>query len=256
VDASGHLMGINTLILSQSGGSEGLGFAAPSNIVRNIYQQIRKSGRVRRGEIGVAAQTITPNLARGLNLSREWGVILGDVYPGGPGDEAGLEIGDVVLTLDGKVMENGRQFQVNLYRRTIGERVTLRVQRGPEISDFEVEVVERPDDPNRFRDMVHPDRNLVDELGILGVDYERSLASKLPGLRKRSGVVVAARSVETTSFEDSGLLPGDVIHAVNRLSVATLSELRASLARLRPGDAMVLQIDRRGRMLFVSMVVE
>ena len=256
VDARGRLMGINTLILSQSGGSEGLGFAAPSNIVRNIYQQIRKSGRVRRGEIGVLAQTITPNLARGLNLPREWGVILGDVYPRGPGAEAGLEIGDVVLTLDGKAMENGRQFQVNLYRRTVGESVTLRVQRGSEIADFEVKVVERPDDPGRFRDMVHPDRNLVDELGILGVDYDRVLTSKLPHLRKRSGVIVAARSVETVSFQDGGLLPGDVIQEVNRLSVATLSELRATLARLRPGDPVVLKIDRQGRMLFVSMVLE
>ena len=256
VDASGQLMGINTLIFSQSGGSEGLGFAAPSNIVRNVYEQIRKSGRVRRGEIGVRAQTITPNLARGLNLPREWGVILSDVYPGGPGADAGLELGDVVLTLDGKSMENGRQFQVNLYRRTVGERVTLRVQRGSEITDFEVKVVERPDDPNRFRDMVHPDRNLVEELGILGVDYEQALASKLPRLRKGSGVVVAARSIETLSFQESGLLPGDVIQAVNRLPVATLSELRASLARLRPRDPVVLQIDRQGRMLFVSLVVE
>ena len=256
VDASGRLMGINMLIFSQSGGSEGLGFAAPSNIVRNVYEQIRKSGRVRRGEIGVRAQTITPNLARGLNLPRELGVILSDVYPGGPGADAGLELGDVVLTLDGKSMENGRQFQVNLYRRTVGERVTLRVQRGSEITDFGVKVVERPDDPNRFRDMVHPDRNLVEELGILGVDYEQALASQLPRLRKGSGVVVAARSIETVSFQDSGLLPGNVIQAVNRLPVATLSELRASLARLRPGDPVVLQIDRQGRMLFVSLVVE
>ncbi len=116
--------------------------------------------------------------------------------------------------------------------------------------------MERPDDPDRFRDMVHPDRNLVDELGILGVDYERALASKLPRLRKRSGVVVAARSVETVSFRDGGLLPGDVIQAVNRPSIATLSELRATLARLRPGDPLVLQTDRQGRILFVGMVVE
>jgi serine protease Do len=256
VDARGRLMGINTLILSQSGGSEGLGFAAPSNIVRNVYEQIRQSGRVKRGEIGVRAQTITPNLARGLGLSREWGVVLGDVYPGGPADEAGLEIGDVVLTLDGKSMENGRQFQVNLYRRAVGERIVLRVQRGSEISDFRVRVVERPNDPDRFRDMVHPDRNLVDELGILGIDYDRAFASKLPHLRSRSGVVVAARSLETLSFQEGGLLPGDVIQAVNRLPVATLSELRASLARLRTGDPVVLQIDRQGRMMFISLVVE
>ena len=256
VDARGLLMGINTLILSQSGGSEGLGFAAPSNIVRNVFEQIRKSGRVRRGEIGVRAQTITPVLARGLDLPREWGVVLSDVYPGGPADEAGLRVGDLVLALEGKTMENGRQFQVNLYRRAVGETVTLQVQRGAEMSEYVVRIVERANDPDRFRDMVSPDANLVDELGILAIDYDRAIASKLPLLRKKSGVVVAARSVEALSYKAEGLLPGDVIHAVNRLSVATLSELRASLARLRAGDPIVLQIDRQGELMFISLVVE
>ena len=89
VDTDGRVVGINTLILSQSGGNEGLGFAAPSNIVRNIFEQVRKFGRVRRGEIGVRAQTITPSLAEGLQLPRDWGVVLGDVYPDGPAAKAG-----------------------------------------------------------------------------------------------------------------------------------------------------------------------
>jgi serine protease Do len=92
VSADGRVIGINTLILSQSGGSEGVGFAAPANIVRFIYDQIRSSGRVHRGEIGVFAQTITPALAAGLRLSREWGVVLGDVYPNSPASKAGLRI--------------------------------------------------------------------------------------------------------------------------------------------------------------------
>ncbi|HEX9724525.1 MAG TPA: trypsin-like peptidase domain-containing protein [Vicinamibacteria bacterium] len=256
VDARGLLVGINTLILSQSGGSEGLGFAAPSNIVRNVYDQIRKTGRVRRGEIGVRAQTISPALARGLDLPREWGVVLSDVYPGGPADQAGLRIGDVVLALDGKTMENGRQFQVNLYRRAVGETAVLQVQRGAEISEYAVRIVERPDDPDRFRDMVSPDTNLVEELGILAIDYSPAIASKLLGLRKRSGVVVAARSVEGVNYEAEGLLPGDVIHAVNRLPVASMSELRASLVRLRSGDPIVLQVNRRGELRYVSVIVE
>jgi serine protease Do len=256
VDARGLLVGINTLILTQSGGSEGLGFAAPSNIVRNVFDQIRKTGRVRRGEIGVRAQTISPALARGLGLPKEWGVVLSDVYPGGPAEEAGLRIGDVVLALDGKTMENGRQFQVNLYRRVVGEMAILQVQRGAEISEYAVSVAERPDDPDRFRDMVSPDANLVAELGILAIDYSAGIASKLPGLRKRSGVVVAARSVEGVNYEAEELMPGDVIHAVNRLPVASMSELRASLARLRPGDPIVLQVSRRGELRFISVIVE
>jgi serine protease Do len=79
VDAEGRVVGINTLIYSQSGGHEGIGFAAPSNIVRNVFDQIRKTGRVRRGEIGVEAQTITPLVAEGLGLSQDWGVVVADV---------------------------------------------------------------------------------------------------------------------------------------------------------------------------------
>ena len=93
VDTSGRLVGINTLIYSQSGGSEGIGFAAPSNIVRNVFAQIRKNGRVRRGEIGVNSQTITPLMAEALGLTLDAGVILADVIPGGPADEGRARTG-------------------------------------------------------------------------------------------------------------------------------------------------------------------
>ena len=119
LDAEGQVIGINSFILSQGGGSEGIGFAAPSNIVRTVVDQLRKAGRVRRGEIGVVAQTITPTLATGLALARR-GVVLGDVTPNGPG-RAGLRVGDIVLNLDGKVTENARSSS-NSYRHTSGTR--------------------------------------------------------------------------------------------------------------------------------------
>src|SRR5215213_995354 len=125
VDTEGRLVGINTLIYSQSGGSEGIGFAAPSNIVRNVFEQIRKTGRVRRGEIGVTTQTITPTLADALQLTTDGGVIVADVDEAGPAAKAGLQPGDIIVSLDGKRMENGRQFRINIYTRAIGQQVTL-----------------------------------------------------------------------------------------------------------------------------------
>jgi serine protease Do len=253
VDTLGHVVGINTMILSQSGGNEGLGFAAPSNIVKAVFEQIRATGRVRRGEIGVRAQTITPLMARGLELPRNWGVILSDVHPMGPAAAAGLEPGDIVLALDGKPMENGRQLAVNLYQRRIGDRVELSILRGTQTEVHEVEVVERQNDPDRFAGMVHPDRNLVPELGILGIDLDGSLAAMFSALRGSSGVIVAARSAQATSWEGQGLKPGDVIYAVNHLYIGSLAELKEAIARYRPGDPIVLLVERDRELIYVTL---
>jgi serine protease Do len=253
VDAEGNVVGINTLIFSQSGGSEGLSFAAPSNIVRNVFEQIRATGRVHRGEIGIRAQTITPLLASGLGLPQDWGTILADVLPLGPAEIGGLRAGDIVLALDGKRMENGRQLAVNLYQKRVSDRVELKVLRGNEELSFVVEVAARRENPNRFAAFVHPDRNLVPELGILGIDLDTDMRRMFAGLRRASGVIVAARSVESTPWEGEGLLPGDVIHSVNRLDVSSLSELKAAIARYRSGDPVVLWIERGGTLRFVTM---
>jgi serine protease Do len=256
VDTDGRVVGINTLILSQSGGNEGLGFAAPSNIVRNIFEQVRKYGRVRRGEIGVRAQTITPSLAEGLKLPRNWGVVLGDVNPDGPAASAGLEPGDIVSTLDGKTMENGRQLQVNLYGRAIGEVVKLQVLRGTRTFDVAVTVIERSDDPNRFAGMVRPEDHLVKRLGILGLTFTEPLSALLPDLRVASGVIVAAAAPAGPPTWEGDLQPGDLIHAVNHTVVRDMAALRAAVDQLKVGDALVLRIEREGTMLFLGGRVE
>ncbi|UCC72760.1 MAG: trypsin-like peptidase domain-containing protein [Gemmatimonadota bacterium] len=255
VDAEGKVIGINTLILSQSGGSEGLGFAAPSNIVRNIYQQIKLNGYVRRGMIGVNAQTISLPLAEGLGLARDWGVVLGDVYPRSPAQLAGLRVGDIVLTLDGKVMENGRQFDVGLYRTPVGATVTLEVLRGQDTLRASVTVLEREDDPGRFSLMVTPDENLIQRLGILGVGLEPRVAAMIPGLRARNGVVVAARSPDAV-YGRVALAPGDVIRALNGDPIASLDQLRSAINSIEPGQPVVLQVERRGRLQFMAFEME
>jgi serine protease Do len=256
VNVDGKVVGINTLILSQSGGNEGLGFAAPSNIVRNVFEQIRKYGRVRRGEIGVRAQTITPLLAEGLHLPRETGVILSDVYPETPAERSGLKPGDIVVSLDGKPMENGRQMQVNLYSRAVGDTVQLEIERGTTIQPVLVKVAEREDDPTRFSPLVAPDEPYIDRLGVLGLTLDAKAAEMLPDLRITSGVVIAATSAAALSGAEGQLKSGDVIHDVNGKPVTTVEELRAVIAKLKAGDAVVMQVEREGELIYVALRLE
>jgi len=255
VDVAGRMVGLNTLILSQSGGNEGIGLAAPGNIVRSVYEQIRRGGRVRRGVIGVRAQTITPPLAAGLGLLFDRGVVLSDVLPSGPAAAADLRPGDVVVALDGKPMENARQLDVNLYRRAPGDTVTLAVRRGSLSLDVPVRVVERPEDPDRFLSLVTPERNLVPRLGVLALELDDDLRSAVGPLRGREGVLVAARAGSSPGAEDD-LRPGDVVYAVNGVSVRGLGELRSAVARPAPGEPLVLHVERSGRLIFVVVETE
>lgn len=255
VDAEGRLMGINTYILSSSGGNEGIGFAAPSNVVRNVFEQIRAGGRMRRGTIGVFAQTITATMTEGLKLGRDTGVVLGDVYPGGPGDAAGLEPGDIVLTLDGRAMENGRQLEVNLYGRRVGDHVTLQIQRGDEVRTVPVQILEREDDPERFAELVSAEDNLIARLGILGVEVDAKVRELLPPLRRSGGVLVAARAADAPALDQS-LRAGDIITAVNGTLIAGLADLREGLAAIGPGGACVLHVQRGEQLLFVALELD
>ena len=128
---------------------------------------------------------------------------------------AGLRVGDIVLTMDGKSMKNAQQFQVNLYPRGVGETVRVEVLRGDQRAVYTVSPVERPGDPDRFQQMARPAQHLVSRLGILGLTLTADVSSMLPGLRTRQGVVVAASTQQAARFRDGQLLPGDVIRALN-----------------------------------------
>ena len=256
VDLRGRLVGINTLIMSRAGGNEGLGFAAPSNIVRTVYEHIRKFGRVRRGDIGIRAQTVTSELASGLGLANDHGVILADVIPGSPAESAGLRVGDVVLALDGKAMENGRQLQVNLYRRLIGDVATLDIFRDGQPVKFPIAMTERHDPFAGLSNATDPRENLVPRLGILAVSLTPRIAELLPVLRVQAGIVVASTVARGIDAPEGGLLAGDVVYAVNRKPVKAISELRAILDQFKTGDSVVLHLERGGELMFLAFTVE
>ncbi|MCL4402730.1 MAG: trypsin-like peptidase domain-containing protein [Acidobacteria bacterium] len=255
VDAGGRVMGINTFILSQSGGSEGLGFAIPSNIVRNVYNQIRKNGHVHRGQVGVYAQSVTPQLREGLDLRQDWGVLVGDVLPDGPADHAGLKVGDVIVSMDGRPLANSREFQLALYRHPVGDKLKLHALRGNDPYDFSVTIAEQEGDPLRFADLVDPEKNLVAKLGILGVGIDKKLSAMLPDLRLSYGVIVAARA-SVSPYMGTALNAGDVIHAVNGNMVTSVEVLRKALDSVTAGAPVVLQLERSGRLMFVTLEME
>ncbi len=256
IDSQGRVVGINTFILSESGGSEGLGFAIPSNIVSTVYTQLRKEGHVHRGKIGISVQTISPALAEGLGLARDWGVLVGDVTPDGPADKAGVKAGDVVLTANGRTMRNARQLESYIYRSPMRAKITLEVLRAKDQLSIDVPVIDSVDDPQRFADMVNPEDNLVPRLGILAIGIDKTLAAMLPGLRNSYGVVVAAGSSATDFTSGTGLQPGDVIYSVNQAPVATVEALRKKVDEFKPGDEVAMQIERSGKLMFVAIEIE
>jgi serine protease Do len=250
INADGEVVGINTYILTLSGGNEGLGFAIPSAVVAFVYPQLKKYGHVHRGETGIGIQTITPSLAAVLNLSTNWGVIVSDVVPGSPADSAGLKVKDIITSIDGKPVESLPSVGTRLFMRTGGEHVKLGVLRDSEKLSFDVLVVEVPHDFDRLTDLVDPDKNLVSKLGVVVIEIDSKIAAMLSGLRTPSGVIVAAKAAD--SSVDVSLATGDVIHAINGAPVDTVQSLRSALDHLKPGASVALQIEREGKLMFIT----
>lgn len=255
VDVDGHVVGINTFILSESGGNEGLGFAIPSDVVRSVYEQIRTEGHVHRGQIGVYLKAITPELVEGLRLPTDQGVLLEDVVPGGSADKAGLKVGDLVVSMGGKPVADVRHFAVDLYSYKVGQDAQIGVLRDGQVVTVPVKVVERKDDPERFADMVTGPDNLVNRLGIVGVTLNAQLRDALGDLRIPGGVLVAART-QTSTLLGTGPQPGDIIHAVNGKPIQDLTQLKQDVRHMKPGDTIVLQVERSGLLSYLVLESE
>ncbi len=254
VDPDGNVIGINTFILTQSGGSEGIGFAAPSNIVKTVYEQIREHGRVRRGQIGVRSVTISPALSHSLGLARDTGVLLEDVAPSSAASAAGLKVGDIVVSLNGKALENSRQFGVNVYQNA-GKTIELAILREGQMRTIAVAVLERPQDPDRLIAHLKGDESRIRKLGILAIDLDEKVIPLYPYLREYTGVVVAGITSDL-SVEGDTLGPGDVVHALNRTQILNLEGLKKALQDLRHGEVVALQVERGGILSYVLVEID
>jgi serine protease Do len=255
VDTDGYMVGINTFILSQAGGSEGLGFAIPARIVRFVDESLRKYGHVHRIEIKAGAQAITPSLAKGLGLAQNWAVVIDDVTPGGPAEAAGLKIGDIVLRADGRLIGPLSAFNSVSYLHPLDEVLTLDVLRGAERKTLFIPVLEMKDPLDALPDLVNSRDSLVSRLGTLALSLNDQVRSMMGTLRNPSGVVVVARVADVMSSE-TGLETGDIIHSVNQAPIDSLSSLRAALTQIKPHDPVVLQVERGGGLQWLAFDME
>jgi serine protease Do len=250
INIGGEVIGMNTMIVSQSGGSEGVGFSIPSNMLRFVYDQLRKRGHVRRGAIGILAREITPTLSIGLGLGQQSGIILEDVIPGSSAERSGLQPGDILITIDGKPFQDPRSLSVWLFQKRVGDAVSFKVQRGSDVMNFDVPVTERVRDPEGILDPTQSEANIIPKLGIVGIPITDSVAKLIPPARSPGGILVTALTAGgDASF--IGLQPGDVLHYLNRTALDSLDTLRKSLSDLKPGNPVVLSIERDGQLNYV-----
>jgi len=255
VDVTGAVVGLNTLIVSTGGGSEGLGFAIPARIVDFVYQSLRKYGHVHRTEIGVVAQTITPTMADGLGLAQNWGVVIADVIPEGPADAASIKPGDIVVAVDGRPTLGLTGFVGALCLHAPDQAVRIDVLRGTHKLSFEVPALQARDRMERLADVADPMKSHIQRLGILGVDFDDELRSLVPDARIGTGVMVVGQA-RGFDFVDTGLLPGDLIHSLNRTPIESVEQLKSVVGQLKPGDAAVLRIERQAQFQYLAFEME
>ncbi|MFZ0521455.1 MAG: trypsin-like peptidase domain-containing protein [Candidatus Acidiferrales bacterium] len=255
VNTNGELVGINTFILTESGGSQGLGFAIPSSVVEFVYHELRKYGRVHRSVIGAELQEITPDLAAGLGLKKARGVVVADVESDGPADKAGLQIQDILLSLDARAIGSVPLAEMIVSTRPAGAEVKAVVLRGDQTLTLTIPVTEQKNDVDELGDLVDPQKDLVAKLGVFAVQIDDDLAKQLEDLRQPSGVIVAAMAADSLGVE-ADLQPGDVIHALNGKPVTTLDGLRADLKKLPTGAAGVLQVERDSKYMYITFEMD
>jgi len=254
VNVEGEVVGMNTFIVSQSGGNEGLGFAIPCATLRTVYRQLKQFGHLRRQDIGIGIQAITPEMAAALKLSRDDGVVVSDLSPGGPAEVAGLKIGDVLISVDGQPADNLPTVSYYFLLGDFHDKAQVMVQRGTNYMTISVPVREEKRDVDQVISMADPAKNLVPSLGILGLEIDPKIASMVSGLRSPYGIIVAAKAAGSSG--DVPLVAGDVIRQFNGDPITTLAKLRDALKALTPGAPVVLQIQRDTRLQFLSFTLD
>lgn len=240
VNMNGELVGINSAIASQSGGNQGIGFAVPVNIAKRVMKSIIEHGRVIRGFLGITlGGQVDAVMARALGLEKAQGVVVGGVREGGPADEAGLEEGDVIQSINGSPIESWAAFRTAIATTPPGTEVELGIVRDGEKETFTVTLGEMPQDLLAEQDQPR-NESIEEKTGFRVQNLTPEIARQLGLSENVEGIVVSDIS-QTSEAYRQGLQRGDVITAVNREPVSTVSEFNEILSEVAESeDGVVL----------------
>jgi serine protease Do len=250
VNTRGELIGINSQIISPSGGNIGIGFAIPSNMARNVVDQLKNGGKVRRGRLGVGIQEITSDLSKSLGLRDVRGVLVNSVDSGGPAERAGIRAGDIITAVNGTRVDDANALRNHIAGTAPGTDVTLTILRDGREEQLHARLSELPTDKDSTSSSSGPDGR-GGQLGITVEPLTPELASQLGVRRGTQGVVVTDVDPGGPAAE-AGIQPDDVILEVNRQPVKSATELRAAVRNSGSRPALLL-VNRDGRSLFLAV---
>jgi Do/DeqQ family serine protease len=251
VNTQGELIGINSQILSPSGGSIGIGFAIPSNMARSVMDQLTKNGRVSRGRLGVNIQEITPELAQSLNLKDSRGVLVSGVEPGMPAEKAGIREGDVITAVNGTPVDDSNSLRNRIAAMSPGTDVALTILRDGHEEHLHAKLIELKDDNEATASEGGGEKESGGgQLGITVEPVTADVANRMK-LKKTQGVVITDIDPNSPAAE-AGLQPGDVILEVNHQPVKSGADIRAGVKASGSRPTLLL-MNREGVNHFIAI---
>jgi serine protease Do len=257
VDTEGRLLGINTAIFTRSGGNQGIGFAIPANLARDVMQSLREKGRVVRGYIGTSVQTLTPELADAFKLKELTGALVGEVVPKSPADKAGIKSGDVITSVNGKKISDARDLRLMIGSISPGTKVQIEANREGQKKTFDVELAEMPASQLAAPAETSPEPEAEPEKstvfgGVVIADITDDVRSALNFPKDIQGAVIVELDSASPAAQ-AGLRSGDVIQEVNKQPVKNAKDLVALSKKLKPSEKILMRAYSQGRSGYVAL---
>ena len=252
VNTNGELIGVNSQILSPSGGNIGIGFAIPSNMAKAVMDQLLKTGKVRRGMLGVTIQSVDADLASSLNLPAARGAIVTSVQVGGPAEKAGLKRGDVITAINKQPVTDNNSLRNLVASMAPGTNVDVTVLRNGRDQNLQVALAELPErERPETEESSSSGSTGTDKFGLTLQPLTAEMASRY-GLDADDQGVLVTKVDAASNAANSGIRQGDLIQEVNRQQVKTVAEFNAAIQQSGARPALVL-IKRRNNVIYVTL---